>query len=85
MPVNETMSSPAQKVQPAPVIPNYINGRRVLSESGRLLPVYNPATGEVASQVALASAAETEAAIAAAHAAFPGWSNTPPFSGRPNG
>jgi malonate-semialdehyde dehydrogenase (acetylating) / methylmalonate-semialdehyde dehydrogenase len=73
------MSSPAQKVQPVPVIPHYIGGRRVLSESGRQLPVYNPATGEPTSQVGLASVAETEAAIAAAHAAFPGWSNTPPL------
>ncbi|MFR0638874.1 CoA-acylating methylmalonate-semialdehyde dehydrogenase [Arthrobacter sp. LS16] len=38
--------------------------------------VYNPATGEVAREVALASKATTEAAIASAHAAFPGWRDT---------
>jgi malonate-semialdehyde dehydrogenase (acetylating)/methylmalonate-semialdehyde dehydrogenase len=41
--------------------------------------VYNPATGELAGQVALASAAETQAAIVAAHAALPAWSATPPL------
>ena len=38
--------------------------------------VYNPATGEVTREVALASKATTEAAIAAAHEAFPGWRDT---------
>lgn len=73
------MSSPAQIVRPIPVIPHYIGGRPLTPDSGRLGPVYNPATGEIASQVALASAAETEAAIAAAAAAFPGWAATPPL------
>jgi malonate-semialdehyde dehydrogenase (acetylating)/methylmalonate-semialdehyde dehydrogenase len=44
-----------------------------------LVPGYNPATGEVAAQVALASVAETQAAIAAAYAAFPAWAATPPL------
>jgi malonate-semialdehyde dehydrogenase (acetylating) / methylmalonate-semialdehyde dehydrogenase len=79
VPVIETMSSPAQVVRPATVIPHYIGGRRVASQSGCILPVYNPATGEVASQVALASVAETESAIAAAQAALPAWSATPPL------
>src|SRR5262249_17476159 len=41
------------------------------------LPVYNPATGEVIEQVPLSGAAEVEAAVQAASAAFPGWSRTP--------
>jgi malonate-semialdehyde dehydrogenase (acetylating)/methylmalonate-semialdehyde dehydrogenase len=73
------MSSPAQVVRSIPVIPHYIGGRLVGSDSGRFGPVYNPATGEVASHVALASVAEAQAAIAAAHAAFPAWSATPPL------
>lgn len=41
------------------------------------LPVYNPATGEVIEQVPLSGAAEVEAAVQAAVAAFAGWSRTP--------
>src|SRR5580658_4686927 len=63
------MSTPAQVVRSIPVIPHYVGGRLTGSDSGRLGPVYNPATGEVASQVALA----------AARAAFPAWSATPPL------
>src|SRR5262245_63983676 len=37
-------------------------------------PVYNPANQEVIAQVPDLGAAETEEAIAAAHAAFPAWS-----------
>ncbi|GLY70604.1 methylmalonate-semialdehyde dehydrogenase (acylating) [Amycolatopsis taiwanensis] len=40
--------------------------------------MFNPATGAVTGRVAYATAAETEAAIAAAADAFPGWSRTPP-------
>jgi malonate-semialdehyde dehydrogenase (acetylating)/methylmalonate-semialdehyde dehydrogenase len=39
-------------------------------------PVYNPATGERQHEVALATAAEVEEAIAAAKAALPGWRAT---------
>ena len=42
-------------------------------------PVYNPATGETARQVSLASADETRAAIRAAHDAFPAWAATAPL------
>ncbi|GAA3575126.1 aldehyde dehydrogenase family protein [Amycolatopsis ultiminotia] len=40
--------------------------------------VLNPATEEVVRQVPLASAEETDAAIARAHAAFPAWRAVPP-------
>ena len=46
---------------------------RCLGTSRRHGPVYNPATGETARQVSLASADETRAAIRAAHDAFPAW------------
>jgi malonate-semialdehyde dehydrogenase (acetylating) / methylmalonate-semialdehyde dehydrogenase len=55
---------------------HWINGARVAGASGRSGPVYNPATGEVARQVDFASAEEVDAAVAAAHAAFPGWRAT---------
>jgi malonate-semialdehyde dehydrogenase (acetylating) / methylmalonate-semialdehyde dehydrogenase len=73
------MSSPAKVVRPVTVINHFIRGRRLTSDSERVGPVYNPATGQLASQVALASAAETQSAIAAAQAAFPAWSATPPL------
>jgi malonate-semialdehyde dehydrogenase (acetylating)/methylmalonate-semialdehyde dehydrogenase len=58
---------------------HHIAGRRVAGTSGRQQPVYNPATGEVARQVALAGADEVNAAVAAAQQAFPAWSDTPPI------
>src|SRR5512143_1198185 len=58
---------------------HHINGRTVASTSGRRQAVYNPATGAVARQVALGSADEVNAAVAAAQAAFPAWADTPPI------
>ncbi|MBA3588677.1 CoA-acylating methylmalonate-semialdehyde dehydrogenase [Methylibium sp.] len=60
-------------------IGHYINGRKVASTSGRRQPVFNPATGAVARQVALASKPEVDAAVAAAQAAFASWADTPPL------
>jgi len=54
-----------------------INGSRVAGE-GRTQDIFNPSTGEVGSQVSLASKATVEEAIAAAQAAFPVWRDTPP-------
>jgi malonate-semialdehyde dehydrogenase (acetylating)/methylmalonate-semialdehyde dehydrogenase len=59
------------------IIGHYINGQHVAGASGRLSDVYNPATGEVQARLANASVVETEAAIAAAQAAFPAWSAMP--------
>ncbi|MCG6968051.1 MAG: CoA-acylating methylmalonate-semialdehyde dehydrogenase [Chromatiaceae bacterium] len=58
---------------------HYINGTLVAGTSGRFGDVFNPATGEVAARVPLASATETEAAVQAAAAAFPAWRDTPPL------
>ena len=60
-------------------IDHFINGRRVAGSSGRHGEVFNPANGAVEKHVPLADEAEVEAAIAAAKAAFPGWSETPPL------
>ncbi|TNH15042.1 methylmalonate-semialdehyde dehydrogenase (CoA acylating), partial [Testudinibacter sp. TR-2022] len=49
-------------------IPNFINGKTVESQSARLTPVFNPATGEQTKQVKLSTAAEVDSAIAAAQA-----------------
>ena len=56
---------------------HYIDGKPVSGGSGRYAPVYNPALGVAATEVALASAAETRQAIASARAAFAEWSDTP--------
>ena len=43
------------------------------------LDVTNPATGETIAQVPISTKADTDAAVAAAHAAFPAWRATPPL------
>jgi malonate-semialdehyde dehydrogenase (acetylating)/methylmalonate-semialdehyde dehydrogenase len=58
---------------------HYIGGRIVPGRSGRQQPVWNPSTGRVARQVALASADEVAAAVAVARAAQPAWGDTPPI------
>ncbi|WP_296185989.1 CoA-acylating methylmalonate-semialdehyde dehydrogenase [Pseudomonas sp. UBA1879] len=59
------------------VIGHWINGE-TLTPDGRTQAVFNPATGESNTQVALASTVTVQAAIAAAEAAFPAWRDTPP-------
>ncbi|GGK58869.1 CoA-acylating methylmalonate-semialdehyde dehydrogenase [Amphritea balenae] len=54
-----------------------INGE-MRDDAARTQDVFNPSTGEVTKQVALASVETVEEAIAAAQAAFPAWRNTPP-------
>ena len=63
---------------------NFIGGDWVASESARSVPNINPAdTREVLGHVPLSTAEETRAAVAAAHAAFPAWRDTPaPVRGR---
>ncbi len=55
---------------------HWINGGRVAGASGRQGPVYNPATGALAREVDFASVEEVDAAVRAAHDAFPGWRAT---------
>lgn len=50
-----------------------VDGKWVEAASGKTLPVRNPATGEVLGTVPAFGAAETRAAIEAAHRAFPAW------------
>ena len=64
-------------------IGHYLSGRLVPGATsggtGATAPVYNPATGEVTGQVAMGGAAEVDAAVAAATAAWPAWAATPPL------
>ena len=59
------------------VIGHLINGEMV-NDNNRSQDVFNPATGEITKQVALASKQTVEQAISSAQAAFPAWRNTPP-------
>ena len=54
-------------------ITHWIDGASSPSASGRTSPVYNPATGEVQAEVALASIDEVDAAVASALTAFQSW------------
>ncbi|MBM3600404.1 MAG: CoA-acylating methylmalonate-semialdehyde dehydrogenase [Alphaproteobacteria bacterium] len=60
-------------------INHVVNGKPMAGASGRFGDVFNPATGEKSAQVALATAAEVDKAVAAAKAAFPDWSAAPPL------
>ncbi len=62
-----------------PCVGHYINGRLVAPSEGRHQDVFNPATGAVSAQVALASVEEADAAVAAAQAAAPAWADTAPL------
>ena len=59
-------------------IPHSINGVFVTSRNGAVEAVLNPADGELLANVSLGSAPEIEAAVLAAHKAFPAWAATPP-------
>jgi len=59
-------------------IGHFIGGTAVAGRSGRFADVFNPATGEVQAKVALAGAAELQAAVDAARASQPGWAAVNP-------
>jgi malonate-semialdehyde dehydrogenase (acetylating)/methylmalonate-semialdehyde dehydrogenase len=54
-------------------IEHWVSGTRMPGSSGRTAPVHDPATGQVTSHVALASAAEVDAAVKTAVAAAEEW------------
>ena len=56
---------------------NYVNGEWIEPSKAEWLDVENPSTGAVLAQVPLTGAADADAAIAAAHRAFPAWASTP--------
>jgi malonate-semialdehyde dehydrogenase (acetylating) / methylmalonate-semialdehyde dehydrogenase len=64
---------------PVPVLDFWIGGKRTPSRSSRSGEIFNPATGEVIRKAPFAGAEEVAQAVAAARAAFPGWSETPPL------
>ncbi len=62
----------------APLLSHWVAGAPREGASGRWADVYHPASGRVQSRVPLADAAEIDAAVRAAGAAFPDWSAQPP-------
>ena len=54
-------------------IHHFINGKQHQGSSGNFDNVYNPTTGEVSAEVAMANEADTQSAITAAHEKFPEW------------
>ncbi len=56
----------------------YINGRWVAPSTPRDHQVIDPSTEEPCAIISLGSEADTNAAVAAAKAAFPAWAATPP-------
>src|SRR3954463_5345719 len=57
---------------------NFIDGESVAAASGGTTDVINPADGEVMAQAPDSGAEDVERAVAAARAAFDGWSNATP-------
>ncbi|GGD81321.1 CoA-acylating methylmalonate-semialdehyde dehydrogenase [Caballeronia grimmiae] len=58
---------------------HYIHGERVNGSGTRSQPIFNPATGERPRKLVLGEAADVEAAVASAKAAFPAWRDMPPI------
>ena len=59
------------------VVPFWIGGQHTTGKSSRRGAVTNPASGEVAREVAFATHEDVDAAVVAAAAAFPAWRDTP--------
>jgi malonate-semialdehyde dehydrogenase (acetylating)/methylmalonate-semialdehyde dehydrogenase len=59
------------------ILPHYIGGRWIPSAARDYVPVHNPARGIVIARTPLAPREEVDAAVKAATAAFPAWSETP--------
>lgn len=60
----------------------YINGAWVAPKNPRDCEVIDPSTEEVCAIISMGAEADTNAAVAAAKAAFPGWAATPPAQRR---
>jgi len=58
---------------------HFIGGKTERGAGDRTQAVFNPATGAVARRLVLGTAADVDAAVASAKAAFPGWRDTPPI------
>ncbi|WP_144434716.1 aldehyde dehydrogenase family protein, partial [Pseudomonas syringae] len=68
----------SHRVDPHTAQKFYIDGHWSAPQSPVSIAVVNPATEEVVAHVASGSAADVDRAVAAARAAFAGWSGTSP-------
>jgi malonate-semialdehyde dehydrogenase (acetylating) / methylmalonate-semialdehyde dehydrogenase len=64
-------------IAPNALVSHWIGGRAV-APLGTRAPVFNPALGKQVREVALATAAEVDAAVQSAASAFRAWANVPP-------
>jgi malonate-semialdehyde dehydrogenase (acetylating) / methylmalonate-semialdehyde dehydrogenase len=76
-------SSASPVIAPPAVAPesvtHFIAGKRTASRDARQLAIFNPANGEIAKTVSVASPKEISLAAQAAAEAFPGWAATSPL------
>jgi len=72
-----TRQAGAGSEEPLPILSHWIDGRPVEVPLEQTGPVFNPATGAVIGRVPRGGAAEVDAAVTAARAAFPAWRDTP--------
>jgi malonate-semialdehyde dehydrogenase (acetylating) / methylmalonate-semialdehyde dehydrogenase len=77
--VSATATLPIATTPAITEIHHWISGSSIAGTSGRFADVFHPASGHVQSRVPLATAAEVDAAVAAAAAAFPDWAVQPPL------
>ncbi len=71
------MAQKAAAINAIRKVGNWINGEIVESSSDRYGDVFESATGERCAEVVMSDEADVDAAVAAARAAFEGWSKTP--------
>src|SRR5260370_17262711 len=76
-------ATPRSSELSVPQIEHVVNGKRFAGEGTRKLNVFNPATGDVVGWVKAATPADVDAAVQAARAAFPAWSQTSPSKRAP--
>ena len=71
------MAQRAEALDAIRKVSNWINGEIRESASDRFGDVFDSATGKRCAEVVMSEAADVDAAVAAAHAAFEDWSKTP--------
>ncbi|MBT4529796.1 MAG: aldehyde dehydrogenase family protein, partial [Phycisphaerae bacterium] len=59
------------------IIEHFIDGKRITPSNGTRCEVLNPATNAVLAEVVMDEVSAADKAVASAHAAFRGWSETP--------
>jgi malonate-semialdehyde dehydrogenase (acetylating) / methylmalonate-semialdehyde dehydrogenase len=72
-----TLTEPTQSLGKYGFVDNYIGGKFVRAGSGRMMAVYSPLDGGLLGQMPCSTAADLDAAVAAAQKAWPAWSRMP--------